>query len=165
MRVLRGPGANLPARLADSMDRSEIFHSWDLSEEALSYKRDNTTRFNAYPALSVPLGPEDEIVCPPEHQEFVRSLLADVGAIDVLVVGYSAFDQTVLNLLADAAKEIRSLYVVNADLESAVEVTRRMWAHFGMNADAENVGAADEPFQRWVRSRVAEYPEWVSKRG
>jgi hypothetical protein len=128
MRVLRGPGANLPARLADSIDRSEIFHSWDLSEEALSYKRDNTTRFNAYPALSVPLGPEDEIVCPPEHQEFVRSLLADVGAIDVLVVGYSAFDQTVLNLLADAAKEIRSLYVVNADLESAVEVTRRMCA-------------------------------------
>jgi hypothetical protein len=155
---------NPPAHLTDKIDRSVILHAWDLSEEALRVHRDDSGTFNTYPALSVPLGPEDELVCPPEHVEFVSELLADSTQVDVLVIGYSAYDQTVLNLFKEAAGEIGSLYVVNADQESALEVADRMRTHFDGQPDDADVHAAGEPFQDWVRSGIGGYRDWVTDR-
>jgi hypothetical protein len=85
--------------------------------------------------------------------------------VDALVIGYSAYDQTVLELFHEAADDIRSLYVVNADQGSGVEVAMRMCRHFGFTVNDPRVGVADEAFQLWVRSGIAGYPEWVAGRG
>jgi hypothetical protein len=42
-----------------------------------------------YPALSAPLGAEDELVCPKPHEEFVRAQLDAYAEFDLLVIGYS----------------------------------------------------------------------------
>jgi hypothetical protein len=154
---------NPPAQFATKIDRSEIFHDWNLNKDALRIKSTTGKTFNSYPALSVPLGPDDEIVCPEEHQEFVRERLTEVGAVDLLVVGYSAFDQTMLDLIKESSESIRSLYVVNAGLKPAREVAVRMARHFGINVNSNGVDIAKDPFDSWVRGGIDPYLEWLPK--
>jgi hypothetical protein len=157
---------NPPAELDAQIDRSEIFHSMNLRRDVLRVKTDRDgNRLNAYPALSAPLGPDDEIVCPKEHEEFLRTRLDEVGAVDLLVVGYSALDQTALRLLAESSKEVRTLYVVNMGREPAVEVAKRMANHFSLSVNSRNVAVADDPFEVWVRSGLPAHAEWVSAGG
>jgi hypothetical protein len=79
-----------------------------------------------FPTLSVPLGADDLIACPESHVEFLRSQLASVNAVDLLVVGYSAYDREVIKLLAASGREIRSLFVVNQDGATAMDVLARL---------------------------------------
>jgi hypothetical protein len=56
-----------------------------------------------YPALSVPLGPADEFVCPPSHRAAAQKRLAEAESLNVLVIGYSGNDRECLNYSARAA--------------------------------------------------------------
>jgi hypothetical protein len=53
-----------------------------------------------YPALSVPLGTEDELVCPDQHVNYLKDITGHYEPLDVLVIGYSGLDQEALNLLS-----------------------------------------------------------------
>jgi hypothetical protein len=79
-----------------------------------------------YPALSVPLGPEDELNCPPEHIEFATERLTAHDGINVLTVGYSGLDSGLLNLLRESGNSLRSLFVVNHHADAAFEAAERI---------------------------------------
>jgi hypothetical protein len=74
-----------------------------------------------YPALSAPLGPGDELVCPPNHAEYLRKRLAACDGLNLLVIGYSGLDEEVLKLLAESGNSLRSLAIVSQPQEAAEE--------------------------------------------
>jgi hypothetical protein len=125
--------SNPPADLDDYIVRDEIFHSWRLEDDArqLVYLEGGSS-YPGFPALSAPLGEEDELVCPPEHVAFVKNKLSEVNALDLLVIGYSAYDKAVLNLLAESQSDIRSLYVVSESADVAQAVAERIGRHVGV---------------------------------
>jgi hypothetical protein len=78
----------------------------------------------------------------------------------VLVLGYSALDTTVLDLFKESADRIRSLYVVNAGRDTAMDVAERMSQHFGFNLSSPTVGYSELPFEEWVRLELPDYSAW-----
>lgn len=79
-----------------------------------------------YPALSAPLGQEDELVCPPQHVDFLKNVTGHWDPLDVLVIGYSGLDQEVIELLSCGGRPIRSLTVVSESAPSAVSTATRI---------------------------------------
>jgi hypothetical protein len=79
-----------------------------------------------FPALSAPLGAEDDLVCPPPHVEYLRNITGHHDPLDVLVIGYSGLDQEVLKQLNWGERAIRSLYVVSENDEHANETAERI---------------------------------------
>jgi len=75
-----------------------------------------------YPAIALPEGPKDELVLPRAHLEHLRSALKSAWALDVMVLGYSALDTEVLELLGQSGARIRRMTVVNRDPESTLAV-------------------------------------------
>ena len=73
-----------------------------------------------YPALAVPLEGKDVFVCPNEHVEFARRFLA--GCTDFLVIGFSAKDDDVLDLLR-GVPSVERLKVVSEKLDAAHDMT------------------------------------------
>jgi hypothetical protein len=153
-----------PGDLEERIDRDKIFHTW--ADDPLSLRRAERAneKFNTFPALSVPLGPEDELVCPQEHQEFLVEKLQEAGAIDLLVVGYSAFDQAVINVIREASIDVRSFAVVNADQNCANEVAVRLGDQLALDLTSPTVTVADDSFGNWARKGLRAYPDWVRSR-
>ncbi len=81
-----------------------------------------------YPALSAPLGEQDELVCPPEHIEYLKQITGHLDPLDVLVIGYSGLDRGVLDLLSWGGRPIRSLAVVSNSLDGAELTAERISA-------------------------------------
>jgi hypothetical protein len=156
---MNNPPADLDRRLA----RDRILHTWSLGHADLRYAQDDLGRHNGFPALAAPLGPEDELVCPPEHEEFVRQRLASADGIDLLVVGYSAYDQSVLKLIRESGNRLRTLFVVGADADMAGSVVQRIAEGVGHMPLAAAVGVHGG-FGDWAKSGLASYPEWVRAR-
>jgi hypothetical protein len=90
-----------------------------------------------YPALSVPLGPEDELNCASDHRDYALSRLAAEDGLQILTVGYSGLDSGVRDLLRESGNSLRSLYVVNANGGTAIEAAGRICGAFGVEAGAE----------------------------
>ena len=83
-----------------------------------------------YPAVSVPLGPDDELNCPESHLDFIRKRLVATDGLNILSVGYSGLDSGLLQLLADSGNSIRSLFAVNHEGVSALEAATRIATAF-----------------------------------
>lgn len=79
-----------------------------------------------YPALSVPIGLADELVCPGEHQTFLINKLKGIKNINILLIGFSGFDSSVLNLLEVSQINLRSLMIVNGSLKSGWSVIEKL---------------------------------------
>ena len=77
-----------------------------------------------YPALSVPVGADDELQCPGSHVAFLRERLSALGALNLLVIGYSGLDREVINLLAESGSELRSLSVVSKTEDGAASTAQ-----------------------------------------
>jgi hypothetical protein len=75
-----------------------------------------------YPALSVPVGEEDELVCPPQHVDFLRERLAASQPRHLLLIGYSGNDREVLALVRESERGIKTLTVVDYDAGAAQAV-------------------------------------------
>jgi len=73
-----------------------------------------------YPALSAPLGPGDELVCPDTHVEHLRKRLQARDGLHLLVIGYSGLDEEVLRLFGESDNHLRSLTVVSNSEEAAI---------------------------------------------
>jgi hypothetical protein len=87
-----------------------------------------------YPALSVPLGPDDELNCPPEHRDFASQRLEQADGLHIISVGYSGLDSGLLNLLAESKNELRSLLAINPDATAAREAANRIAGAFKREA-------------------------------
>jgi hypothetical protein len=72
-----------------------------------------------YPALSAPLGAEDELVCPPEHVQYLKAVTDDPEPLHLLVIGYSGLDQAALELLSSGGRPVASLTVVDVTEDAA----------------------------------------------
>jgi hypothetical protein len=79
-----------------------------------------------YPALSVPLGEQDELSCPPEHVHFLQQQLQLSDGIHLLVIGYSGIDLEVLGVIRGTSARIKTTMIVNRDKNSAGEVFHRL---------------------------------------
>jgi hypothetical protein len=75
-----------------------------------------------YPAVSVPIGTGDELVCPDAHVEFLRERLDTSEPKHLLVIGYSANDREVIRLFQEAKPVIQTLMVVSTDSGQAGEI-------------------------------------------
>jgi hypothetical protein len=102
---------------------------------------------NRYPAIALPEGPKDELVVPTQHLDHLRRLLGLESEIDVLVLGYSAIDTEILQLIKDGSAHIRRMTVVNANPESALSVYDKMKA-FGIEAVWPDV--FDGSYESWI---------------
>jgi hypothetical protein len=83
----------------------------------------NTAR---YPALALPEGPEDRLLLPPTHAQFVQQTLSVLPEADLLLIGYSGLDKKVLSLLEGAKVKFRRMTVVGRDRDDAVVVHTRL---------------------------------------
>lgn len=69
-----------------------------------------------YPALAVPLGPnEKELLLPDSHQAHLHRKILEADSIDLLCIGYSANDPELLSLFSRADRPISSALVANHD--------------------------------------------------
>lgn len=70
-----------------------------------------------YPALSVPLGPVDGLSCPQSHQDSLRDRLSEMAELNLLVVGYSGLDQSVVRFLKASNRPLGKVRIVNGSQE------------------------------------------------
>ena len=80
---------------------------------------------SSFPALALPLGAEDNFVCPDEHLQHLRERLDCWDDAGLLVIGYSAIDSSVLRELR-RGRPLAACLVVDRDLECAAAVGRRL---------------------------------------
>jgi hypothetical protein len=73
-----------------------------------------------YPALSVPLGGDDEATnCPGDHRRFAARWLSSKESLNLLTIGYSGLDHAALDLLEEARTPIGTACIVNPNGEEA----------------------------------------------
>ena len=77
----------------------------------------------------MPVGEEDELVCPPLHVEFLQTQLATADRLHLLIIGYSANDLEVLKLLKESKTEIESVLIVNRSEEDCGYVEQQLGRH------------------------------------
>jgi hypothetical protein len=107
-----------------------------------------------FPALSVPVGEEDEVVCPDAHQSFLDHRLRDEDELDLLILGYSAFDRTVIERIESTRKRIRSLTVVNENQPAAEMVVDRLHALLPDALYSTHITCAEKRFSEWCRESL-----------
>lgn len=105
-----------------------------------------------YPALSVPVGTYDELVCPFMHIEFLKKKLEEMKSLNLLVIGYSGNDIEIMKLLEDSKKNINTLIVVSGSKKSSSSVVQKMSEKLGFIPKKEM--AYDNTFNNFVRDRT-----------
>lgn len=103
-----------------------------------------------YPALTVPLEGKDEFVCPKEHSDHAEQFLRDCA--DFLVIGFSAVDGHVLNLIGKV-NDVKKLTIVNQDRASAIQTLDRLIRvnnHFDLSPARKEDVASDVGFARFM---------------
>jgi hypothetical protein len=104
-----------------------------------------------YPAVSIPLGAEDELVCPEPHVNFLRRKLQRSDGLNLLVVGYSGLDREVLTLLRESGSPLKTLHVVSEARETAQLTGKRILEQFGLTSWAAPDYSPDG-FGTWAQS-------------
>jgi hypothetical protein len=132
----------------------------ELSLERLRASNSPHGRTTRYPAIALPDGPKDRLVLPPAHRQHLQSLLHRSQEIDLLVLGYSALDTEVLQLIKDGECLVRRFTVVNASPSAALEVYRRV-TDFGIEPVYNDT--FDGSFETWVDGKGLR--QWVADYG
>lgn len=115
-----------------------------------------------YPALSVPVGAADELVCPPPHMEALRGQLVDASPIHLLVIGYSGLDQEVVNVIRDTGDvNIRTLAVVDKGGGAQLALERILEALELQPTDLEFSRAYDMGFYQFAGGGNAPLREYL----
>jgi hypothetical protein len=120
-KLIDGPGD-----LTFATDEIELRLQQDLGE-----RRFDGREAVYYPALSVPVGEEDELVCPREHLGAAGQRLQQPDGLNLLVIGYSGLDREVLQLLGESGSPLRTLLVANGDERAGLEAAERIQRAFG----------------------------------
>ncbi len=149
------PPADLTAHLntIDILKTHESSYS-PLLDEPPRYLSPGGTQIKGFPALTVPVGEEDEVVCPDEHQRHLDERLRAQGELDLLIVGYSAYDKTVLERLVRSERRIRTLTVVNDGLDAADQVVARLKDQIPQSLNGTEIEASTRTFGDWCRQSL-----------
>jgi hypothetical protein len=123
---------------------------WDTSEKPAIY----------YPALAVPLGSADEIVCPSHHVDVAKQSLDRMDGINLLVIGYSGADEEVLRLFSESGNSIRRMLVANGDEAMARTAAEQIAKALGAN-DLPDAWVSSRGFTTLVQS--GELQRWMSE--
>jgi hypothetical protein len=110
-----------------------------------------------FPALTVPVGEQDEVVCPDSHQAFLDDRLASVGELHLLIVGYSAYDRTVIERIERSRKRIRTLTVVNDGWAGANAVVERLQKLIPQSLNGTEIDIIEWPFGKWCHQSLAHF--------
>jgi hypothetical protein len=102
-----------------------------------------------FPALAVPVGQADELVCPPEHVDFLKQRLAETQAKHVLVIGYSGLDQEVVSLIRESGGGVKTLTVVDRNGQANYDVVGRLAAQGIRARDTEQSSGG---FNEWIHN-------------
>ncbi len=105
-------------RLINRLEREIVLRSTAANQREIEGIREGPRMGRAtpdcfFPALSVPVGAADELVCPPEHLAALTRQLEAAEPVHLLVIGYSGLDQEVIQLLRRNKTRIASLTVVD----------------------------------------------------
>ena len=103
-----------------------------------------------YPVLSVPLGPDDELSCPPEHQKFLHDRLTAPGELNLLVIGYSALDESVLKFLKDSDRPVGLVAIVTDSYEAGIDTATSFTETLSLEPESSSVFAYPHGFTSWV---------------
>lgn len=131
----------------------------DNFEEKLSkkiitkYEITNSDKY--YPAISAPIGEYDFI-----YKQHIESIIPDLQSTnDVLLIGFSALDKDILNLIKDNVKEIKKLKIVNGKQKYGQEAYYRLTEHLiNVSAYKEKV-VFNGGFSRFISE---ELKKWLS---
>jgi hypothetical protein len=141
---LDGPNAllsNVAAQITPNILSEQIVFSTRTDVEAMRHPEADEFY---YPALSVPLGPDDEMNCPAGHLALLRERLQAHDGLHVLTVGYSGLDSGLLNLLRESGNSLRSLLAVNHSGESAFDASGRIPQALGAHAITPEMAYPDD---------------------
>lgn len=116
-----------------------------------------------YPALSVPVGQDDELVCPPLHVEFLQDRLATADALHLLIIGYSANDLEVLKLLKDSETDIESVLIVNRSEDDCGHVEGQLGRHLGVRFGRISRPYFPHGFGRFTLERLHRYVDQIRR--
>lgn len=94
-----------------------------------------------YPALAVPLGPnEKELLLPDSHQAHLHQKILEADSIDLLCIGYSANDPELLTLFARCERPVSSALVANHDEAASITALANLGAALNFAHDnAHNI--------------------------
>jgi hypothetical protein len=117
-------------------------------EEIRGISRTGGVSLPYYPALAAPVGQADELVCPPEHVEYLKQRLSDTQPMHLLVIGYSGLDQEVVSLIRESERGVKTLTIVDRGEDATRAVAERL-AQQGVRAQDTKFEAGG--FDGWVR--------------
>jgi hypothetical protein len=142
---------------------AEIVFSSDSRDVNTRDLRRDPNGFFLYPALSAPLGAEDDVfTCPESHLTAAAEIVGDADVVDILIVGYSCLDSAVLRHLGARIRGTSSIEIVlpyPADLENAQGHLRE---HFGSGFDYL---PREQKFTEFVRGGLSESAQRLSAAG
>jgi hypothetical protein len=101
-----------------------------------------------FPALAAPVGQADELVCPPQHVDFLKRRLTETQPLHLLVIGYSGLDHEVVSLIRESERGVKTLTIVDNGEEAAWEVANRL---VRQGITTEDAKFAHWGFNEWVR--------------
>jgi hypothetical protein len=122
---------NLCHALAENPERlaPDITFMFDAPGPAVLEMRGASDTGLVYPALSVPLGPDDEPSCPPNHLEALRQTLNQQSyghELHLLILGYSCLDTTPLTLIRESGSVIKSLVIASGSKDAGAAALDRI---------------------------------------
>jgi hypothetical protein len=159
-RAIRGPqGFNFEVPPADLDLDDQIVITGGARTSVDELRGDGPTSY--YPALSVPVGEDDELVCPPLHVEFFQDRLATADALHLLIIGYSANDLEVLKLLKESETEIESVLIVNRSEEDCGHVEGQLARHLGVRFGPIGRPYFPHGFGRFTVERLPRYVDQI----
>jgi hypothetical protein len=146
------------------MAAAELGEDLEVQDDILLIDRDDvaaTRRPEAdeyfYPAISVPLGPDDELNCPPSHVSHAKKRLTAYNGLHLLTIGYSGLDSGLLNLLNECRNSLKSLHVVNQNADASFEAAERIARALGSEATPDmaspvgfNAFAQGDPLENYL---------------
>jgi hypothetical protein len=143
------------AAMGEALDLDRQIVLRKTKEEIQLFRRSANNAY--YPALSVPLGSPDELVCPPEHVDHLRQRLTAFNGLNILVVGYSGLDEEMLRLLAASGNTLRSLFVVNGSTAEADAASRRIAERLAPHENGRTPELFDGGFTKFAADRLHSY--------
>lgn len=121
-------------------------------------------RLFSYPAISVPVGEADELVCPPAHVQVLEQRLVRAQPVHLLVIGYSGLDQEVIQLLLRREIRVASLTVVDVG-EAADQAIQRIAGALRVGPrDLQFHGVHRDGFYAFTNGGLSEYAAMVRSR-
>ena len=117
-------------------------------------KRSALESTKLFPALAVPVGEEDDVICPGSHQSYLDERLRASEELDLLILGYSAYDRTVIDRIRRSEKRIRSLTVVNAGPATAEAVIQRLKELLPQTMSNADISVARQSFSGWCQESL-----------